>query len=78
VEVTPLYRDTYSYAFNPTKLGADAVIGSLVLDSGSFRFPIQARHDEVEIKLTSTSALPMKLLSAEFENFVHSRSKRYG
>ncbi len=78
VEVTPLYRDTYNYVFNPSTLGADSIIGSLVLDSGSFRFPVQARHDEVEIKIKSSSALPMKLLSAEFENFVHSRSKRYG
>ena len=31
VEVTPLYRDTYKYIFNPTTLGADSVIGSLVL-----------------------------------------------
>jgi len=78
VEVTPLYRDSYNYVFNPTKLGADSVIGSLVLDSGSFRFPVQARHDEVSITIKSSSALPMKLLSAEFENFVHSRSRRYG
>jgi hypothetical protein len=78
VEVTPLYRDTYKYIFNPTTLGADSVIGSLVLDSGSFRFPVQGRHDEIEITIKSSSALPMKLLSAEFENFVHSRSRRYG
>lgn len=78
VEVTPLYRDTYKYIFNPTTLGADSVIGSLVLDSGSFRFPVQGRHDEIDITIKSTSALPMKLLSAEFENFVHSRSRRYG
>jgi hypothetical protein len=78
VEVTPLYRDTYKYIFNPTTLGADSVIGNLVLDSGSFRFPVQGRHDEIDITIKSSSALPMKLLSAEFENFVHSRSRRYG
>lgn len=78
VEVTPQYRDTYSYPFNPTSLGADAVIGSLVLDEGSFRFPIHSKHDDVTIKLKSSSALPMKILSAEFETFVHSRSRRYG
>jgi hypothetical protein len=78
VEVTPQYRDTYSYPFNPTSLGADAVIGSLVLDDGSFRFPIHSKHDDVTIKIKSSSALPMKILSAEFETFVHSRSRRYG
>ena len=78
VEVTPQYRDTYSYPFNPTSLGADAVIGSLVLDDGSFRFPVHSKHDDVTIKIKSSSALPMKILSAEFETFVHSRSRRYG
>jgi hypothetical protein len=78
IEVTPQFRDTYSYAFNPSTIGADAVIGSLVLDSGSFRFPIHCKHDDVTIHIKSSSALPMKLLAAEFESFVHGRSKRYG
>ena len=78
VEVTPLYRDTYSYAYNPANLGADNVVGSLVLDSGSFRFPIHAKHDEATIKLTSSSALPAQILAAEFESFVTPRSQRYG
>ncbi len=78
VEVTPLYRDTYNYAFNPTELGADSLLGSLVVDSGSFRFPIHAKHDETTIKIKSSSALPAKLLAAEFESFVTPRSRRYG
>lgn len=78
VEVTPEFRDTYTYAFNPTQLGANSVLGSLVLDNGSFRFPIHSKHDDVTITVKSSSALPMKLLAAEFESFVHGRSKRYG
>ncbi|QDP59166.1 MAG: putative tail tubular protein [Prokaryotic dsDNA virus sp.] len=77
IEVTPQYRDTYSYAFNPSSLGADSVVGSLILDSGSFRFPVHANHDDVTIKLKSSSALPAHLLSAEFESFIHARSRRY-
>ena len=77
IEVTPQYRDTYSYAFNPSMLGADSVVGSLVLDDGSFRFPVHCKHDEATIKIKSSSALPMKVLSAEFENFIHARSRRY-
>ena len=77
IEVTPQYRDTYSYAFNPSVLGADSVVGALVLDDGSFRFPIHCKHDEATIKIKSSSALPMKVLSAEFENFIHARSRRY-
>jgi hypothetical protein len=78
VEVTPLYRDTYNYVYNPTHLGADSVIGSLVLDSGSFRFPIHAKHDEATIKIKSSSALPAQILAAEFESFITPRSQRYG
>lgn len=78
IEVTPQFRDTYSYAFNPSVLGADSVIGSLVLDNGSFRFPIHCKHDDVTIHIKSSSALPMKLLAAEFESFVHGRARRYG
>lgn len=78
VEVTPLYRDTYNYVYNPTNLGADSVIGSLVLDSGSFRFPIHAKHDEATIKIKSSSALPAQILAAEFESFITPRSQRYG
>ena len=77
IEVTPQYRDSYSYAFNPSVLGADSTIGSLVLDEGSFRFPIHCKHDDATIKIKSSSALPMKVLSAEFENFIHARSRRY-
>ena len=77
IEVTPQYRDSYSYAFNPSILGSDSTIGSLVLDEGSFRFPIHCKHDDATIKIKSSSALPMKVLSAEFENFIHARSRRY-
>lgn len=77
IEVTPKFRDTYSYAFNPSVLGADSVIGSLVLDNGSFRFPIHCKHDEATVKIKSSSALPAHLLSAEFESFIHARSRRY-
>lgn len=78
IEVTPLYRDTYTYPFNPAFLGADSLIQTLVLGDGSFRFPIHAQHDEATIKITSSSALPMKILGAEFESFVTPRSRRYG
>ena len=78
IEVTPKYRDTYVYAFNPSNLGADSLIGSLVLESGSFRFPIHTKHDDATIKITSSSAFPLKILAAEFESSVTPRSKRYG
>jgi len=78
IEVTPLYRDVFTYVYNPNHLGADSKIGSLILDSGSFRFPVHAKHDEVTIKIKSSSALPAQILAAEFESFITPRSQRYG
>ena len=78
IEVTPLYRDVFTYVYNPSNLGADSKIGSLILDSGSFRFPVHAKHDEVTIKIKSSSALPAQILAAEFESFITPRSQRYG
>ena len=78
IEVTPEYSDTFTYSFNSTQLGADFKIGKIALDSGMFRVPVHAQPDKVKIKIKSSSALPAKLLSAEFESFIAPRSRRYG
>jgi hypothetical protein len=77
VEVTPEYRDTYTYEYSPVQLGADFNIGSLTPESGTFRVPVHSEPDKVTIKIKSSSALPVKILSAEVESFISSRSKRY-
>tara|TARA_R100000458_G_C8278485_1_gene254738 strand:- start:13207 stop:15582 length:2376 start_codon:yes stop_codon:yes gene_type:complete len=77
VEVTPEYRDTYTYEYSPVQLGADFNIGSLTPESGTFRVPVHSEPDKVTIKIKSLSALPVKILSAEVESFISSRSKRY-
>ena len=78
VEVTPQYRDTYSYAFNPDILGADLKLNEFVPQNGHFRFPVQAQPNEAKIEVKSDSALPIKLLGAEFESMFIPRSRRYG
>ena len=77
VEVTPEYRDTYTYEYSPVQLGADFNIGSLTPESGTFRVPVHSEPNKVTIKIKSSSALPVKILSAEVESFISSRSKRY-
>ncbi len=77
VEVSPLYKDSFTYSFSPVQLGADFTLDSLTLEDGSFRVPVHANPKEVTIKAKSSSALPVKLLSAEFESHVTSRSRRY-
>ena len=78
VEVTPTNRDTYSYVFNPDILGANLILNNFTPQDGHFRFPIQAQPSEVTIEVKSSSALPVKLVSAEFESTLISRSRRYG
>ncbi len=78
VEVTPKFRDTYSYAFNPDILGANLTLNSFTPQDGHFRFPVQAQPEEATIEVKSSSALPVKLLAAEFESMMIPRSRRYG
>ena len=78
VEVTPEYRDTYSYVFNPDIVGADLSLNEFEPQNGHFRFAVQAQPGEVKIEVKSDSALPCKLLAAEFESMFVSRSRRYG
>ena len=78
VEVTPKFRDTYSYAFNPDILGANLTLNSFTPQDGHFRFPVQAQPNDVTIEVKSSSALPVKLLAAEFESRMIPRSRRYG
>jgi hypothetical protein len=78
VEVTPEYRDTYKYVFNPDIVGADLSLNEFEPQDGHFRFAVQAQPGEVKIEVKSDSALPCKLLAAEFESMFVSRSRRYG
>ena len=78
VEVTPKFRDTYSYAFNPDILGANLTLNSFTPQDGHFRFPVQGQPNDVTIEVKSSSALPVKLLAAEFESMMIPRSRRYG
>lgn len=78
VEVTPKYRDTYSYAFNPDIVGANLTLNTFTPQDGHFRFPVQAQPEDATIEVKSSSALPVKLLAAEFESMMIPRSRRYG
>jgi len=78
VQVKPKHRDTYNYPFNSNLLGEGSLVNKFTPQDGHFRFPIQAQPGQVEIEITSNSALPVKLLGAEFESMMIPRSRRYG
>ena len=78
VEVTPRFRDKYTYVYNPALLSSISTLDRFTPESGHFRFAVQCRPEEATIEVKSSSALPVKLLAAEFESMVTGRSKRYG
>ena len=78
VEVTPRFRDKYTYVYNPALLSSISTLDRFTPESGHFRFGVQCRPKEATIEVKSSSALPVKLLAAEFESMVTGRSKRYG
>ena len=75
VEVTPKARDTYTNTFTSNIVGSTTV-GTLPIESGSFSFPIMSSAKDTVIKIVNDSALPGNFQSAEFESFIHSRSRR--
>lgn len=75
VEVTPKARQTYNNVFSSNIVGS-TVVGTLPIESGSFSFPIMSSAKDTTIKLINDSALPGNFQSAEFESFIHARSRR--
>ena len=77
VEVTPDNRDTSTHKFTGRFLGAaSSTIGSVNLESGSFKVPVMSRADRVNIDVKNDTFLPTTLASAEYEAMFHMRSRR--
>ena len=77
VKVQPDNRDETTHTFTPTLIGTSSV-GNIELESGNFRFPVFTDAQGTTITVENDSALPANFSSAEFETFVHERSKRFG
>jgi hypothetical protein len=78
VEVTPQSRATYKYVFNGTALNTvDTIMPNSPLKDGTFKFPIMAKNDEVEINLINDSPFPSALVSMDFEGYYQNRATRY-
>lgn len=56
--------------------GGANLLGSTVLASGDFKFPVMSKSDRVTITIESDSHLPCQFLSAEWEGSMHLRSRR--
>jgi hypothetical protein len=78
VSVAEKYRDTHEHIFNAQILGSDTQLGTLILQDGTFPFPVYANINDITVTLSSDSALPFQWLSTEFESTVSTRSRRIG
>jgi hypothetical protein len=77
IQVTPDARQTYEYEYTGVTLNQlGSTIGDVVLNDGTYRFPIQSKNDRVAIQITSDSYLPCAFQNAEWEGFYSIRSQR--
>ena len=83
IKVTPDKRQTYTNTFEAsTRVWYDADIGDNVdlvdIKQGFYKAPIFSSPENLVISLENNGAMPSNFQSAEFETFVHTRSRRYG
>ena len=77
LKVTPASRDTNTYPYNGVIVGeAPPLVGDPSVLTGSFRVPVMASNIDTKIVISSTSPLPCRFQSAEWEGFYHTRAKR--
>lgn len=82
VNVTAKHRSIATNQFNAsTYPDAEFPVGLTTTQKyaeGFYKFPIYSPAKHAKIELFNTSAFESNFTSAEFESFVHPRSKRYG
>ena len=77
VKVTPDKRSQYINTYAQTISGTGSS-EAVELKDGFFRAPVFTSSEGVEISLENNGAMPSNFQSAEFETFIHTRSRRYG
>jgi hypothetical protein len=77
VKITPRNRTTYTYPYNGIEPGDSLIaLGSPGIRNGRFRVPVMTQNVDAKIQIASSSALPCRLQSAEWEGWYHSRAGR--
>jgi hypothetical protein len=76
-KVSPKNRDVSVVTFTGRVLGSiNNTLGSVPLETGTFRVPVLAKNDQVTLELISDSFLPCAFQSAEWEGYYVLRSGR--
>ena len=83
IQVTPKYKDTYTYTylynFVPNYLGVGPTnLDNINFEEGTFKFPVFTKADEMSVLITNNSPYGCSLLSLEWEALYSARSKRVG
>jgi len=77
VKITPRGRDTMTYPYTGFEIGDQEVsLGELALRTSKFRVPVMAQNIETKVEIVSSSPLPCRLQSAEWEGWYHTRAAR--
>jgi len=76
VSVTPRGRDTKTHPYNGLMVGDGAVLGQVPQVVGKFRVPVLAQNIDTKIEIKSSSPLPCRIQSAEWEGSYYSRTQR--
>jgi hypothetical protein len=76
IKITPRGRDTNTYPYNAITPGDASLLGSLEIKTNRFRVPVMTENLNAVIRLTSSSPLPCRFQSAEWEGWYHTRATR--
>ena len=76
VEVVVGGENTYEYPYTANYLGS-TVLNQISIEDGTFRFPVYSRNTDVVLSIKNDSALPCKLISAEYEIEYTDRAQRF-
>ena len=77
LKITPAGRAVNTYPYNGITIGqSPPLLGNIGTDTGTFRVPVLARNIDTKVELVSSSPLPCRFQSAEWEGWLHARSSR--
>lgn len=77
VWVTPRGRETKKHPFNGLVMGDPGTkLGQVSQMVGKFRVPVMAQNIDTKIEIRSSSPLPCRIQSAEWEGYYFSRTER--
>ena len=76
LKITPRGRDTFTYPYNGITPGDGYPIGGLPSETGKFRAPVMAQNIDTKVEIASSSPLPCRVQSAEWEGWYQARAGR--